>query len=85
MLWFVMIKLIENLKVSIFVSILIKNLLMYSWFDMFKFGCVNGCMLFIFYYRVNWIGENWNFEIFINLIFFIEIKKVNKVFEILLV
>lgn len=58
-----MTKLIENLKASIFVSTLTKNLSMYSRFDMPKFGCVNGCMLFILYYRVNRIGENRNFEI----------------------
>ncbi|WP_259350071.1 hypothetical protein [Staphylococcus aureus] len=46
-----MTKLIENLKASIFVSTLTKNLSMYSRFDMPKFGCVNGCMLFILYYR----------------------------------
>lgn len=45
-----MTKLIENLKASIFVSTLTKNLSMYSRFDMPKFGCVNGCMLFILYY-----------------------------------
>ncbi|EOB8791742.1 hypothetical protein ACIXH1_002097, partial [Staphylococcus aureus] len=48
------------------------------------FGCVNGCMLFILYYRVNRIGENRNFEIFTNSIFFIEIKKANKALETLL-
>ncbi|HDD6801661.1 TPA: hypothetical protein PBG30_000736 [Staphylococcus aureus] len=74
-----MTKLIENLKASIFVSTLTKNLSMYSRFDMPKFGCVNGCMLFILYYRVNRIGENRNFEIF-----FIEIKKANKALETLL-
>ncbi|WP_398570690.1 hypothetical protein [Staphylococcus aureus] len=58
-----MTKLIENLKASIFVSTLTKNLSMYSRFDAPKFGCVNGCMLFILYYRVNRIGENRNFEI----------------------
>ncbi|HDB6264015.1 TPA: hypothetical protein O8A86_000366 [Staphylococcus aureus] len=79
-----MTKLIENLKASIFVSTLTKNLSMYSRFDMTKFGCVNGCMLFILYYRVNRIGENRNFEIFTNSIFFIEIKKANKAFETLL-
>ncbi|MCM0415326.1 hypothetical protein [Staphylococcus aureus] len=60
------------------------NLSMYSRFDMPKFGCVNGCMLFILYYRVNRIGENRNFEIFTNSIFFIEIKKANKALETLL-
>ncbi|HHC5742643.1 TPA: hypothetical protein ACN4TN_001398 [Staphylococcus aureus] len=79
-----MTKLIENLKASIFVSTLTKNLSMYSRFDMPKFGRVNGCMLFILYYRVNRIGENRNFEIFTNSIFFIEIKKANKAFETLL-
>ncbi|HDE8850734.1 hypothetical protein HWG17_13895 [Staphylococcus aureus] len=79
-----MTKLIENLKASIFVSTLTKNLSMYSRFDAPKFGCVNGCMLFILYYRVNRIGGNRNFEIFINSIFFIEIKKANKVIETLL-
>ncbi|HHQ6882360.1 TPA: hypothetical protein ACSTQZ_002280 [Staphylococcus aureus] len=53
-----MTKLIENLKASIFVSTLTKNLSMYSQFDALKFRCVNGCMLFILYYRVNRIGEN---------------------------
>ncbi|HDI7288663.1 TPA: hypothetical protein POU50_002591, partial [Staphylococcus aureus] len=53
-----MTKLIENLKASIFVSTLTKNLSMYSRFDAPKFGCVNGCMLFILYYRVNRIGGN---------------------------
>ncbi|HCX1445084.1 TPA: hypothetical protein OY258_001099 [Staphylococcus aureus] len=79
-----MTKLIENLKASIFVSTLTKNLSMYSRFDVTKFGCVNGCMLFILYYRVNRIGENRNFEIFTNSIFFIEIKKANKALETLL-
>ncbi|HEI7358657.1 TPA: hypothetical protein SK743_001878 [Staphylococcus aureus] len=79
-----MTKLIENLKASIFVSTLTKNLSMYSRFDMPKFGCVNGCMLFILYYRVNRIGENRNFEIFTNSIFFIEIKKANKALKTLL-
>ncbi|ELL5578442.1 hypothetical protein Q5A55_001947 [Staphylococcus aureus] len=84
-----MTKLIENLKASIFVSTLTKNLSMYSRFDTPKFGCVNGCMLFILYYRVNRIGENRNFEIFTNSIFtnsifFIEIKKANKALETLL-
>ncbi|MFS7808833.1 hypothetical protein ACMGC5_11925 [Staphylococcus aureus] len=65
-----MTKLIENLKASIFVSTLTKNLSMYSRFDMPKFGCVNGCMLFILYYRVNRIGENRNFEIFRFFIFY---------------
>ena len=46
-----MTKLIENLKASIFVSTLTKNLSMYSRFDAPKFGCVNGCMLFILYYK----------------------------------
>ncbi|AUU49171.1 TPA: hypothetical protein O8775_002444 [Staphylococcus aureus] len=59
-----MTKLIENLKASIFVSTLTKNLSMYSRFDAPKFGCVNGCMLFILYYRVN-----RSFEIFTNPIF----------------
>lgn len=76
-----MTKLIENLKASIFVSTLTKNLSMYSRFDMPKFGCVNGCMLFILYYRVNRIGENRNFEIFTNSIFFIEIKKATRLLK----
>ncbi|MCM0449997.1 hypothetical protein KC199_04365 [Staphylococcus aureus] len=79
-----MTKLIENLKASIFVSTLTKNLSMYSRFDAPKFRCVNGCMLFILYYRVNRIGENQSFEIFTNPIFFIEIKKANKALETLL-
>lgn len=54
---FVMTKLIENLKASIFVSTLTKNLSMYSRFDMPKPKSVNGCMLFILYYRVNLIAK----------------------------
>ncbi|MCE3363697.1 hypothetical protein LB359_15665, partial [Staphylococcus aureus] len=42
---------------------------MYSRFDAPKFGCVNGCMLFILYYRVNRIGGNRSFEISTNPIF----------------
>ena len=68
-----MTKLIENLKASIFVSTLTKNLSMYSRFDAPKFGCVNGCMLFILYYRVNRIGGNRSFEISTNPIF--DVKK----------
>ncbi len=41
-----MMKLIENLKASIFVSTLTKNLSMYSRFDMPKFGCVNGYVVY---------------------------------------
>ncbi len=59
-----MTKLIENLKASIFVSTLTKNLSMYSRFDMPKFGCVNGCMLFIILYRVNRIGGKSKFRDF---------------------
>ncbi|PWZ64966.1 hypothetical protein DD902_16970 [Staphylococcus pseudintermedius] len=57
------------MKASIFVSTLTKNLSMNSRFDAPKFGCVNGCMLFILYYRVNRIGGNRSFEIFTNPIF----------------
>ena len=75
-----MTKLIENLKASIFVSTLTKNLSMYSRFDAPKFGCVNGCMLFILYYRVNRIGGNRSFEISTNPIF-LEIKKPTRLLK----
>ncbi|AJP23442.1 TPA: hypothetical protein PSJ20_001447 [Staphylococcus aureus] len=80
-----MTKLIENLKASIFVSTLTKNLSMYSRFDAPRFRCVNGCMLFILYYRVNRIGGNRSFEILTNPIFFMKNKKASKVSITLLV
>ena len=75
-----MTKLIENLKASIFVSTLTKNLSMYSRFDAPKFGCVNGCMLFILF-RVNRIGGNRSFEISTNPILMSRIKKPTRLLK----
>lgn len=44
-----MTKLIENLKASIFVSTLTKNLSMYSRFDAPKFGCVKSAVCCLFF------------------------------------